>query len=491
MGLMRFIVSPPDRVSEETIEQAYLSGMDRVPWPVRVRRENEQLVLERAVNDSANLYLPWDVAEHGRIVLSTATLSESPRPYQLPLELARGKVGQLRNQMAEWQSIGLTLPDAMKTTVAAAIDCFSRAATLQDQPLESAALAEQSIRLALDAANILVGCYTEQAIAVRRRGGAKLPTLLGGDLGATPLDDHLAGQFLQAFNAASAPLIWRELEGSEGSYQWEPCDKRLAWCEANGLRVYGGPLVQLDRRNVPDWLYLYEGEFDDILSFVCEYVEAVVSRYRGKVHLWQCAGRLNTSDLLSLSEEESLRLVARTIELIRALDPDTPVVLSFDQPWTEYLGRREIDCPPFQFADALLRAGLGLMGIVLEINLGYFPGGTLPRDPLEFSRELDHWSLLGLPLHVALCVPSADGADPLAQIRTKLPAGFWNVKSQQAWIARYLPLILAKPYVHGVLWSQLRDYEPHDFPHGGLFDLRRHPKPALRTLASIRQAHLR
>jgi hypothetical protein len=88
-------------------------------------------------------------------------------------------------------------------------------------------------------------------------------------------------------------------------------------------------------------------------------------------------------------------------------------------------------------------------------------------------------------------VPSADGADPLAQIRTKLPAGFWNVKSQQAWIARYLPLILAKPYVHGVLWSQLRDYEPHDFPHGGLFDLRRHPKPALRTLASIRQAHLR
>ena len=26
--------------------------------------------------------------------------------------------------------------------------------------------------------------------------------------------------------------------------------------------------------------------------------------------------------------------------------------------------------------------------------------------------------------------------------------------------------------------------------HAGLFDLRRHPKPALRTLASLRQAHL-
>ena len=59
MGLMRFIVSPPDRITDETIEQAYLSGMDRVPWPVRVRRENGQLLLERSVSDSANLNIPW------------------------------------------------------------------------------------------------------------------------------------------------------------------------------------------------------------------------------------------------------------------------------------------------------------------------------------------------------------------------------------------------------------------------------------------------
>jgi hypothetical protein len=252
MGLMRFIVSPPDRITDEIIEQAYLSGVDRIPWPVRVRCEDGQLLLERSVSESANLHIPWDVPEHGRIVLSTSSLIETPRPYYLPLELARGKVGQLRNQIAEWQSIGLTLPDAMKATVADAIHHFSRAAVAQDRPLESAALADQAIRLALDAGDLLASSYTEQAIAVRRRGGAKLPTLLGADLGASPLDDHLAGQFLQAFNAASAAMIWRDLEGSEGNYQWGPCDKQLAWCQANGLRVYGGPLVQLDRRNVPD-----------------------------------------------------------------------------------------------------------------------------------------------------------------------------------------------------------------------------------------------
>ena len=66
----------------------------------------------------------------------------------------------------------------------------------------------------------------------------------------------------------------------------------------------------------------------------------------------------------------------------------------------------------------------------------------------------------------------------------------WTPAVQQAWVSRYVPLLLAKGSVQGVFWNQLRDFQPHAFPHGGLFDLRR-PKPALRQLASIRQAHLR
>ena len=37
---------------------------------------------------------------------------------------------------------------------------------------------------------------------------------------------------------------------------------------------------------------------------------------------------------------------------------------------------------------------------------------------------------------------------------------------------------LAKPMVQGVIWNQLRDSDPHDFPHGGLFDDRRHAELA-------------
>jgi hypothetical protein len=92
---------------------------------------------------------------------------------------------------------------------------------------------------------------------------------------------------------------------------------------------------------------------------------------------------------------------------------------------------------------------------------------------------------------VAITVPSASSDDSLARRRVPLSAGGWNLASQQTWIARYLPLILAKPAVHGVIWNQLRDSVAHDFPHGGLMDERCQAKPALRTLAALRQTLLK
>jgi len=490
MGLMRFNVYPTDRINQDVLDQAYLSGIDRTAWLVRVRQEDNQLLLERSTSESANLHIPWDVPSFGRLVLSTGSLMERPAPYLLPLELARGKLGMVRNQLSDWLSIGLTVPEALTLRLAEATRMFGRAAVAQDDPAQCADLADQALRQAVECAFLLAALYTEQALAVRRRNNLRLPGWLAGDLGVTLIDDFVGSQFTQTFNAACVPVVWREIESAEGNYAWGIFDRQIEWCQSQGLKVYAGPLVQLDRRTIPDWMYVWDGEYEDVADFVLSYVRQVVLRYRGRVAVWQAAGRLNTTDLL-ITEEESLRLAARAIEIIRQLDPDTPVVLNVDQPWAEYLSRRPRDFPPLHFADALARSGVGLGGLLMEMNIGYYPGGTLLRDPLEVSRQLDYWAALGLPLHVSLIVPSGSNDDPLASRRLRLPPDVWTPKMQQNWIAHYVPLILAKPYVQGVLWSQLRDSEPHEFPNGGLFDLRRHPKPALRILASIRQAFLR
>jgi len=490
MGLMRFTV-PPDRISTEAVQQAYLTGLDRVPWFVETRQENGQLLVERPVSDSGSLNLPWPVEGVGHLALSTGTLMERPEPYELPLELARGKVSQIRNQLSDWEIQGLEVPPELRQKTIEATRLFCQAVADPQQSPQSRELAERAIQLALEIGNQLTGCYADQALAVRRRTTNRLPCLLGANLGNTLLDEYTARQYLQTFNAACVPLVWREIQTSEGKLDWSISDKQVEWCRANDLTICAGPLLQFDDHSLPDWLYMCEGDYDTILDFASEFVQAAVRRYRGKVALWSCAGRVNTADILSLTEEERVRLAARAIEAVHSLDPNTSAVISLDQPWGEYLAQRKNDLPPLHFADALVRAGLGVSGVLLEMNIGYANGGSLPRDPLELSRLLDYWSILGVPLCVALTVPSASNADLLAQRRLTPLAGNWSVKSQQAWVTQYLPLMLAKPFINGVFWNQLRDFEPHDFPHGGLFDLRRHPKPALRQIASLRQAHLR
>jgi hypothetical protein len=490
MGLMRFRVCPTERITAEMVQQAYLSGIDRISWPVRASAERDELLLQRSVSDSAHLHVPWHVEGHGLLTLATATLLERPEPYLLPLELARGTIVQIRNQLSEWQMIGLAVPEAVHSRLATAVQRLSWASVEQRDAAVSAGHAEESLRAALDAANLLAAAYAEQAIVVRRRNEGKQFALLAGDLGTTLLDGYISRQFLRSFNAAELPICWRETETTEGHMTWTVNDKQVEWCRMHGLKILAGPLLMLDAQSLPDWLSLFEDDFESMLECVSVFIRAAVERYRGKVDYWICAGRVNAAEVLALSEQERLRMVVRTIELIRALDPDTPALVSFDQPWAEYMRQQQSDFPPLLFADALVRAGLDLGGLMIEVNVGYQPGGTLPRHPLEFGRQLDAWARLGLPLWLSLSAPSGDHDDTLAQRRATTPCGGWTAATQQRWAARFVPLALAKPAVRGVVWNQLRDSEPHDFPLAGLFDTDRQAKPALRTLAAIRKTHL-
>ena len=206
MGLMRFRVFPPERITEEVVQQAYLSGFDRVAWPVRISVEGEQLLIQRSVSDSAKLNVPWPVERYGRLTVASATLIERPEPYLLPLELARGSITQVRNQLSEWQTIGLSVPKAATARISEAVRRFSLAAVEQDEVAVSADHAEAALRLALDAGELLAAAYTEQVLTVRGRNEGRLASFLGANLGATLLDNNTARHFLQTFNAAQVPL---------------------------------------------------------------------------------------------------------------------------------------------------------------------------------------------------------------------------------------------------------------------------------------------
>jgi hypothetical protein len=163
-----------------------------------------------------------------------------------------------------------------------------------------------------------------------------------------------------------------------------------------------------------------------------------------------------------------------------------------DQPWAGFMGREEYELSPWHFADALVRAELGLAGIGLEINFGYAQHGSEPRDVLEFGRQLDRFGTLGLPLLVTLSVPSGTAADPQAgRAERVIPFTGSQITpaAQRAWAEQYLPALLARQPVQGIIWNQLLDSRPHAFPHGGLFDAQDHPKPVMEYLQSLRKLH--
>ncbi|MBN1852289.1 MAG: endo-1,4-beta-xylanase [Pirellulales bacterium] len=491
---MRFSVQNRARLGRNALERIHVCGLDEIPWRSRAAWDGDLLVIHRDTNESGRVVVPWCLTDRGEHAISTATLIERQRPYLLEVELARGSLNEVRTHIAAWTLAGLMVPAKIELQVSQATQQFADAATSQDHASHAAALATEIIEKATEVAYQLATSYTEQVLRARRSAAYSFSTLLGINLGSNPPTATIAGHLAGTFSLAAVPFGWRTIEAVEGKRLWNEVDEKVHWCQRTGIKISGGPLLNLDAKGVPDWMYLWEGDFDTLLSFMLDHVKAVVSRYRGRVHLWQAASRCNAASPLGLDEEQTLRIVVRTVEAIQELDPRTPILVLFDQPWSEYMAEHDYDLTSLHFADALIRANIGLAGVGLEINAGYWPGGTPHRNPLAYIRLIDHWSLLGVPLMVSLTTPSAEGADLLANLDGQVltaPGGLSvSSTSQQAWIETMVPLLLAKNSIQVVLWNQLDDGAPHDFPHGGLIETSGEPKSSLLALRTIRQRYL-
>jgi GH35 family endo-1,4-beta-xylanase len=493
MGLMRLLVHHRDRIPRGGLDHVHICGQDDLPWFARAYFSGNQLIVERNESDSGRIFVPWRIGQSGPLLIGTSTLMERDQPYLLEVELARGMVNCLRNQRAQWEMMGLNVPEALDALITESTVQLARGATRQNEPSEAAEWAEKSLASAAEAMNQLAAEYSQQALALRRAQSRPITSWFGVHLGSQVPKDKVARHVTSAFNMVAIPITWRRIEAVEGRRVWDETDAQVAWAQSAGLRISAGPLLELDDRGVPDWTYLWEGDFNSLLSFMLEHVRAVVERYRGKVHLWQVAARMTHGHALGLNEEARLQLAAKAISVVRQLDSTTPLVVSFDQPWAEYLASEQLDLAPLHFADALVRADLGLSGIGLELNVGYHPGGSIHRGPVAVSRLLDTWSLLELPLQVALTFPSAADADPEADQKIRVlssEADEVTLESQREWVERHVPLLLAKSVVQVVVWNQLSDAAPHQYPHGGLFDAKDKPKPAFESLKNMRRKYL-
>lgn len=492
MGLMRFAVDPPELLEHwPEVQRGYLSGADGRIFATRIELADGIVGCRRSSHESCKFHVPWPVEGFGRPVLNTASLPERDAPYVLAVELARGKLVQIRNQAGAWELAGMTIPPEYSPLMKDAQRQFGRAAANQSEVSTASQLADEALVTACRAADLLSIAYAKQALAGRQQRYPHLPSSLGCGLGSVPSPEQ-TDLYCAAFNAAALPIRWTSIESVEGSYNWDLVDQQVAWAEQQRLMICGGPLIDLGPGGLPEWLARWEHDLFNLQSFVCDFVETAISRYVGRIRWWEVAARLNTGGALTLNEESRLALVARVLEVAKQVDDEGQLLLHIDQPWGAYQARGQHRLSPLQLVDALLRSGVGLAGVNLEISIGYLPSGEMNRDLLDCSRLIDLWSTLGIPLFVTLAVPSNTAAEPqcLTELEVDPASGRTPVSEteQASWIERTLPLLLAKPAVAGVYWSHFTDADPHRLPHAGLLTADGTPKAALESLLAFRSS---
>ena len=138
---------------------------------------------------------------------------------------------------------------------------------------------------------------------------------------------------------------------------------------------------------------------------MADFVRQIVQRYRGRVPIWHVVHRPASGEILGLTEEEQIRITARAIQVAHQTDPSAQLTIGIDRPWAEWMGSSHFQLGPLHLCDYLLRADLGLSGVAIEIALGYSSPGSHMRDLFEFSKLLDLYSLLNVPLHVWMALP--------------------------------------------------------------------------------------
>jgi hypothetical protein len=168
MGLMRLTVHDRERIPPGGLEHVHMCGQDDLPWFGRAYFSGDQLIIERNEDDSGRVFVPWRIGYFSPVLINTSTLMERERPYLLEVELARGMLNNLRNQLAQWEAMGLVVTKGLSDGVLEATVEFSRAATMQNEPAAASDWAERSLATTRTTMARLTDEYVRQATAIRR-----------------------------------------------------------------------------------------------------------------------------------------------------------------------------------------------------------------------------------------------------------------------------------------------------------------------------------
>ena len=230
MGLMRLTVHDRDRIPPGGLGQVYMCGQDELPWYGRAYLSGNQLIVERAESDSGCVFVPWRINGRGVLLLGTSTLMERDGPIGWKSSWPAARSSRLRNQIAQWELLGLVVPDELRDEVLEATRALLPGGDDRKMLRRRPNTRRMRSLAAVDAMDRSASLYAEQAIEMRRSQiDASSPRGSASTWASEMPAVSVARQLLPAFNMVSVPLSWRSIEASEGRREWKQADAQIEW----------------------------------------------------------------------------------------------------------------------------------------------------------------------------------------------------------------------------------------------------------------------
>ncbi|QOV88313.1 endo-1,4-beta-xylanase [Humisphaera borealis] len=473
-------------------------GPESVPVPGEILFRDGLLIVNRKDDHAVGIALLWDVGPLGSFILETTRLQPREKPYVLNVELARFRLMKIVQKQEDWNLFDFPKFEKFLQKLHEGQMLFAETLGKLHDPAVAAGLADRALEMAIDLSEQLATFHTDLLLNRRKQTNGFVKHVFGCRIDPQVNNERYREMVATQFDYAVVPMSWKEVQPQEQSFNPAPVDEWVEFLSKRRVPTIAGPLVRLDSQNVPDWMVIWEHDFDMLREMAYDYVQKMVTRYRKAVAVWNVVAGIQSNTAFSLSFEQIIELTRLLVSQVKTLLPGARTLVTITHPFGEYHARGRggapAGVPPMLYAEMLANAGIAFEAFGLEIELGVPTTGNFNRDLFQMSCALDKFATLGKPVFItAIGVPGRHNADPGDVTGGRLnpdQAGRWHrpwdPQLQAEWMDAVYQMALSKPFVEAIAWNNLTDVKP-SLPGGGLLDDMLQPKAAFTKLQQLRE----
>ena len=480
-------------LSDIDLAGAYVFGQDSIPVRADLAAAGGQISCIKRTAGACGLALLWEAGSAGRFLLPTTRLPERKKPYVLNVELARGQLGRIFQKREDWGLFDFANAKQLNKEFLAIRKLFVEALKAPTAA-EAAALADRALAGSVTLGEKMTLFHAD--VLLNRRKGAGSPSSFGCMVDLFASADEYTDRLREAFDFITVPLPWKQIEPKERHYEYSQADAWINWAARARKRVHAGPLLSFEPKHLPEWLYIWEHDYEALRDLTYEHIQRIVQRYERHVKLWKVVSGIHANNSFNLNFDQLMELTRMSCLLVNKLAPKAKVLIDLAMPWGEYYARNQRTIPPLLYADMAVQSGIKFDAFGLQIYMGVPVDGYYVRDLMQISSLLDEFVGFGKSLHITACgVPSnvtADAWDAWGGLQPVPKGGQWHQpwspRLQAEWVQAFCRVALSKPFVESVCWRDLADYEGHYIPHGGLCRNNMDPKLSFKELRNFKRA---